>query len=194
MKYTIRIKNIDKVTNTLKKIPKVLSDFTKPLGESNAIMTVAIMENIRTEGKTLGEPWEKPHIMTVKIKTAMKELGIGDISNPLKLMRRTGKLVSGFRARTSRNVLTIYNPLPYFGVHQMGGRGPTGISIGGRRLGLKQEAQVIRKAGISKEVLTARRIPQRTMLKFGREQIKLIFNTFVNWTKTQLKSLGLEIG
>lgn len=102
------IASLNNIQNRLEK-PK------EPLQNSSKLMMAAIMENFKSQGKTLGVSWPPLSPLTVKIK---QKLGYGD-KPPLV---RTGRMAGSFRSKTEGNKLIIDNPTPYFPSHQIGAK------------------------------------------------------------------------
>lgn len=68
-------------------------------------------DNFATQGRTLGEPWERLAPSTVEEKIKAGFLGSGPLV-------RTGAMRDAFRSQPQQNMVTITNPTPYFAYHQ----------------------------------------------------------------------------
>ena len=110
LQFGFPIEGEKEISGVLEFIGEELKDFREPLRESRKILVKAFQTNFKSEGKTLGEPWQKLSPQYAKWK-ARKFSGKG-------ILRRTGKMAKSFKHKTTKIDTTIFNAAKYFPFHQ----------------------------------------------------------------------------
>ena len=110
LELTFSIEGDKQLIRRLKDIEKDFKDWTPEFIRVGSLLLKTFKENFRTQGNTLGEPWQKLADSTIAQK---KRLGY-----PLVPLIRTGTMRDSFKSNPSRYHVIIDNPMEYFVYHQ----------------------------------------------------------------------------
>lgn len=110
----ISIAGDERLAKKFRDLDLYLTDLRKPLSKSGDLLLGKYEENFKTEGATLRKNWKQLSPRTLAEKA---RLGYGSKG----ILERTGKLRRGFEKKVKRFSVTVFNKVPYYKYHQVGG-------------------------------------------------------------------------
>lgn len=124
-KLTITISGDKKVLANFSKVKSDLMNPRQVLTEYALIYMPAIQEQFASGGREFGTPWAylRPRTIIRKVKEGFPPIPLvrtGKMRGNFRYQVRTASLAQKTPGYIPTGLLTIYNPTPYFFVHQLG--------------------------------------------------------------------------
>ncbi len=110
----VEISGFKELSQIINNLDKKLDNMQSELQQLGSILLKVFRLNFRTEGQTLQKPWEQLAAFTVQERTRQ------GFSGRHPILKRTGRLERGFKAKVGKQDLVILNVVDYFPQHQLG--------------------------------------------------------------------------